>query len=67
MIPVLILFLIVPVTLCSSLGDIKDRGLVVAVATGTFIAMVAGLTSARTIELLVAGATYASTFCVCCR
>ncbi|KAH7323188.1 hypothetical protein B0I35DRAFT_350816, partial [Stachybotrys elegans] len=52
------ILLLSPIVICNAINSITGRLVVVVFATTGFIAAVAGLTNSRTIELMVAGATY---------
>jgi hypothetical protein len=53
----LVFFLLAPVIICNSLGGLKYRTIVVAVATVFLVATLAWLTKVRTVEMVVAGTT----------
>jgi hypothetical protein len=55
--PFIILLLLTPVIACYSISSLTARLLVVITATAGFIAVLSGLTKARVVELVVAGAT----------
>ena len=55
--PFIILLLLTPVIVCYSISSLTARLLVVITATTGFIAVLSGLTKARVVELVVAGAT----------
>lgn len=59
-----IILIIVPVLVCNSLSSITSRVIVIGVATSVFIAIMSGVLRAKTVELFVAGAAYATVLTV---
>ena len=57
MTPFVVILLMAPVVICNLVGSLTARLVVIIAATTGFIAVLSGLTKARTIELVVAGAT----------
>jgi hypothetical protein len=57
MIPLVIVLLFTPVIICNFVDNLTARLVVIITATTGFIAALSGLTKARTVELVVAGAT----------
>lgn len=62
--PFIILLLLTPVIACYSISSLTARLLVIITATAGFIAVLSGLTKARVVELVVAGATYTTVLIV---
>ncbi|MCJ1269880.1 hypothetical protein MMC22_009773 [Lobaria immixta] len=60
----IIALLVAPVAICNSLDSVNARLAVIIMSTILMIATLSGLTKARTIEMLVAGATYATVLTV---
>ena len=56
--PFIMILILTPVVLCNYLANPTARMVSVAIATTTFIAVLSGSTKARTVELVVAGATW---------
>lgn len=57
MTPFVVVLLLAPVVICSLVGSLTVRLVVIIAATTGFVAVLSGLTKARTVELVVAGAT----------
>ena len=57
MTPFVITLLLAPVIICNCIRSLTARLVVIIIATTTFIAVLSGSTKAKTIELVVAGAT----------
>ena len=57
MTPFVVVLLMAPVVMCNLVGSLTTRLVVIVAATTGFVAVLSGLTRARTIELVVAGAT----------
>lgn len=57
MTPFVVVLLLAPVVICSLVGSLTVRLVVIIAATTAFVAVLSGLTKARTVELVVAGAT----------
>lgn len=57
MIPFIIILLLAPVIICNLVGSLRARLVVIIAATTGFVAVLSGLTNAKTVELAVAGAT----------
>ncbi|KAK4233730.1 caspase domain-containing protein [Achaetomium macrosporum] len=57
MIPFITTLLIAPVVICNSLNNLLARLIVIVLSTSGFISVLSGLTRARTVELVIAGAT----------
>ncbi|KAK3386537.1 hypothetical protein B0H63DRAFT_467931 [Podospora didyma] len=64
MTPFAVVLLMAPVVICNLVSSLTARLIVVIAATTGFIAALSGLTKPRTIELVVAGATYATVLVV---
>ncbi|KAI1086078.1 caspase domain-containing protein [Rostrohypoxylon terebratum] len=62
--PFIVLLLLVPVIICNFVEDLAARLVIIITATASFIAVLSGLTKARTAELAVAGATYTTVLIV---
>jgi hypothetical protein len=60
MTPFIITLLLAPVIICNCLASLAARLCVIVIATATFIAVLSGSSRAKTVELVVAGATYVS-------
>jgi len=56
--PFITALLLTPVFICNFVGSLTARIVLVAVATTVFVAVLSSFTRARTVELIVAGATY---------
>ena len=56
--PLITLLLLTPVVICNFVRTLTPRLVIIVIATTGFIAVLSGLTRARTVELIVAGATY---------
>jgi hypothetical protein len=57
MTPLIVTLLLAPVVVCSCLTGLIARLLTIVIAATTFIAVLSGSTKAKTVELVVAGAT----------
>jgi hypothetical protein len=57
----IVAILLAPVIICNSFGGSKVRLLIIITSTAAFISILSGLTRARTVELVVAGATQVTT------
>jgi hypothetical protein len=57
LVSLIIVFLLAPVVICSVLGSVTGRMVVIIISTILFIATLSGLTKARTVEMFVAGGT----------
>jgi len=57
MTPFVVVLLMAPIVLCNLVSNLAARLVVIVAATTGFVAVLSGLTRARTIELAVAGAT----------
>ncbi|KAK3385190.1 hypothetical protein B0H63DRAFT_180145 [Podospora didyma] len=57
MTPFVVVLLMAPVVVCNLISSLTARLVVIVAATTGFVAVLSGLTRARTIELVVAGAT----------
>lgn len=64
MTPFVVVLLLAPVVICSLVGSLTVRLVVIIAATTGFVAVLSGLTKARTVELVVAGATYTTVLIV---
>lgn len=56
--PLITLLLLTPVVVCNFVAELTPRLIIVVISTTGFIAILSGLTRTRTVELIVAGATY---------
>ncbi|KAL2011080.1 hypothetical protein VTN00DRAFT_3798 [Thermoascus crustaceus] len=59
-----VILLLVPVLACNSLDSGVSRLIVITVSTTAFIAVMSGITRAKSVELFVAGAAYATVLTV---
>jgi len=57
MTPFIIMLLLAPVIICNCLTGLTARLCMIIIATTVFIATLSGSTTAKTVELVVAGAT----------
>jgi hypothetical protein len=57
MTPFVIVLLLAPVIVCSLVGSLAARLVIIITSTTSFVAVLSGLTKARTVEVVVAGAT----------
>ena len=57
MTPFISTLLLAPVVVCNCLDSLTARLLIIVIAATAFIAVLSGSTKARTVELIVAGAT----------
>ena len=57
MTPFVVVLVMAPVVICNLVSSLTARLVVVVTATTGFVAVLSGLTRAKTIELAVAGAT----------
>ncbi|OJJ69548.1 hypothetical protein ASPBRDRAFT_281358 [Aspergillus brasiliensis CBS 101740] len=57
-------YLLAPVIVCNTFVNLKDRMIVIAISTTLFITTLLGLLRVRTIDLFVAGSTYATVLTV---
>jgi hypothetical protein len=57
MTPLIVTLLLAPVIVCSCLTSLIARLLTIVIAATTFTAVLSGSTKAKTVELVVAGAT----------
>lgn len=57
MTPLIIMLLLAPVIICNCFISFAARVCIIIVATTTLIAVLSGSTKAKTVELIVAGAT----------
>lgn len=57
MTPLIVTLLLAPVVICNCLTSLIARLMTIVVAATTFIAVLSGSTKAKTVELVVAGAT----------
>lgn len=64
MTPFVVILLMAPVVICNLIGSLTARLVVIVAATTGFVAVLSGLTKARTAELVVAGATYTTVLVV---
>ncbi|KAK0717750.1 caspase domain-containing protein [Lasiosphaeria miniovina] len=64
MTPFVVVLLMAPVIICSLVGNLAARLVIIVAATTGFVAVLSGLTRAKTIELVVAGATYTTVLIV---
>lgn len=64
MAPFIIVLLLMPVIICSFVNSLTARLVVITIATTGFMVVLSGLTKTRTVELAVAGATYATVLTV---
>lgn len=64
LIPFITVLLLAPVIICSIVPSLSSRLTVIIIATTCFIGVLSSLTKARTVELAVAGATYATVLIV---
>ncbi|KAL7943428.1 hypothetical protein V8C42DRAFT_106835 [Trichoderma barbatum] len=62
--PIIATLLLTPVIICNYIDDLTHRVIVVVLTTAAFIAALACLTRVRAIDLVVAGATYATVLVV---
>ncbi|RYP69873.1 hypothetical protein DL771_005816 [Monosporascus sp. 5C6A] len=62
MIPFVTMLLMAPVIICQSLSTLLARTIVIVLFTSSFTSVLSGLTRARTVELVIAGATGPSLF-----
>lgn len=62
--PVIILLLLAPVVICNAITNPTARLATMIIATATFVILISLLTKAKTIDLVVAGATYSTTLIV---
>ncbi|PVH92912.1 hypothetical protein DM02DRAFT_677192 [Periconia macrospinosa] len=61
---ILILFLLAPAIICNSINGLTHRTIVVVTATILVVAALSSLTKARTVEIFIAGTTYATVLVV---
>ncbi|KAI0549743.1 hypothetical protein F4679DRAFT_584206 [Xylaria curta] len=64
--PFITVLLLTPVIICNFVSQLLARLIIVVAATITFVSVLSGVSKARTIELIIAGATYDNlpiTFC----
>ncbi|KAK4170902.1 hypothetical protein QBC36DRAFT_250540 [Triangularia setosa] len=64
MTPFVVVLLLAPVVICNLVDSLTARLVVIIAATTVFVAVLSGLTRARTAELVVAGATYTTVMIV---
>lgn len=57
MTPLIITLLLAPVIICNFVADLTARLFVIITATTIFVGILSGSTKAKTVELVVAGAT----------
>ncbi|KAI9900825.1 hypothetical protein N3K66_005087 [Trichothecium roseum] len=62
--PLITLLLLTPVVVCNFVAELTPRLIIVVISTTGFIAIMSGLTRTRTVELIVAGATYTTVLVV---
>ncbi|KAF2185505.1 hypothetical protein K469DRAFT_575697, partial [Zopfia rhizophila CBS 207.26] len=64
MTPLIVTLLLTPVIVCNRLDSLTARLLTIVIAATAFIAVISGSTKAKTVELVVAGATYTTVLIV---
>jgi hypothetical protein len=57
MTPFIVTLLLAPVIVCNSVTSLKARLVIIVTAASVLVAVLSGTTRAKTIELVVAGAT----------
>ncbi|KAM7210104.1 hypothetical protein V8F06_014513 [Rhypophila decipiens] len=63
-IPLVVMLLLAPVIICNSINGQSARLAVIVISTSCFITALSTLTKARTVELVIAGATYTTVLIV---